>query len=91
MIKPPSNSFFSEISSCHRFFIELYQYIQSRVIKKSEQNFRPYDVTIMSSGRYDVVMKVLQLTLQKLMTSAETFDQIVQNIAINVKTYVTTF
>ena len=32
---------------------------------------------MMSSGRYDVVMKVLQLTLQKLLTSVETFDRMV--------------
>ena len=32
---------------------------------------------MMSSGRYDDVIKVLQLTLQKLLTSGETFDQMV--------------
>ena len=46
---------------------------------------------MMSSGRYDVVMKVLQLTLQNLLTSAENFDCMVQSIVINVKTYFTTF
>ena len=32
---------------------------------------------MMPSGRYDVVMKALQLTLQNLLTSAENFDWIV--------------
>ena len=30
---------------------------------------------MMSCGRYDVVMNVLQLTLETFPTSAETFDQ----------------
>ena len=45
----------------------------------------------MSSGRYDVVMKVLQFTLQNLLTSAETFDRMVQSIVLNVKAYFNTF
>ena len=32
---------------------------------------------MMLSGRYDVVMKELQLTLQKFLTSAERFDRMV--------------
>ena len=46
---------------------------------------------MMSSGRYGVVMKVLQLTFQNLLTLAENFDWMVQSIAINVKTYFTNF
>ena len=46
---------------------------------------------MMSSGRYDVVMKVLQLTLQNLLTLAENFDWMVQSFVINVKTCFTTF
>ena len=32
---------------------------------------------MMSSGRYDIAMKVLQLTFQKLQTLAEKFDRMV--------------
>ena len=78
MIKSPlSNSFLNKISSCDQFLIRLCQQIQSVVIKKFEQTFRPYDVAMMSSGRYDIVMKVLQLTLEKFLTSAEIFDRMV--------------
>ena len=58
--------------------------------KKVWANVWPYDVA-MSSGRYDVVMKVLQFTLQNLLTSAETFDWMVQSIVLNVKAYFNTF
>ena len=59
MIKPIYQILFLvKLVHVTEYFIKLYQLIQSRVIKKSEQNLRPYDIAIMSSGRYDVVMKV---------------------------------